>query len=81
MTRQEKFSIARKNLQKSFTTLLSYEIESKGNTYIASIFLNNIIISVGTYDYKEEENLSTNDRYLESMITAIANYDPALIPK
>ena len=80
MTRQEKFSKARKSLQLLFPLNLSFEVNYKSDYYLTEIFVGDAIISVGAY-HDSNKSLDINDRYLESMLIAIANYDPSLIPE
>lgn len=85
MTRQEKFSKARKNLQNLFDLQLSFRTKQDFYTCITEILVGDIIISAGaatqTYDENDKKELSPNDVYLDSMLAAIGNYDTELIPK
>lgn len=79
MTLQEKFNLARKNLQDLFDYTLSFDTsETNEYTVKTEIYIDEIILSVGFYRDSIKTN---NDSYLKSMLNAIANYELALIPK
>lgn len=73
---QLKFNNARKNLNKEFETV-SFQTTIQNSGIFTEIIYENNIISVGFY--KCDIQQPTNNDYLNSMLTAIANYDLALL--
>ena len=80
MTKQEIFNNARNNLNSKLgvdNLDLSYVTTENRFIIKTEIFYNNKVITVGF----STDKLEDNDRYLESAIEAIANFDLSLIPK